>query len=185
MDLSLLTGGPARAYIDISSVLTEVGHLNGGIDINHPEPALMELMTDELGETPADAVFNGRQPDTAVVRLAEISLAQLERGIPNAVLITDSTTSTKKKVLVRPVAGTKLSAVAAKWVFKPIDPATGEVSTDANAWVTIPKGAVVGAVTRSFKKGEQQTLEITIRALPDPANDNATVIYGDVTATAA
>lgn len=186
MDVTLLAGGPARAYIDIASVLTEVGHLHGGIDVNNTEPAIMDLMTDELGETPADGVFNGRsQPDTVVVRLAEYSLANLKRGIPNSVLITDATTPSKQRVEVRATAGGKLSAVASKWVFKPIDMTTGAVSTNANDWVTVHKGAAVGAVSTTYKKGEQRIIEITLRCLPDTANNNRTVSYGDLTAAAA
>lgn len=183
MDVTLLSGGPARAFIDISGTLTEVGHLHGGIDINVAEPAIMELMTDELGETPADGVFNGRaQPDMAIVRLAEFSLANLKRGIPNSTLITDATTPAKQRVEVRATAGGKLSAVASKWVFKPIDPSTGVVSTDANTWVTVHKGAAVGAVTTPYKKGEQRIIELALRALPDASNNNRTISYGDITA---
>lgn len=185
MDVSLLAGGPARAFIKIASVLTEVGHLHGGIDVNISEPAIMDLMTEELGETPADGVFNGRsQPDTAVVRLAEFSLDNLKRGIPNSTLVTDTTTPSKKRVEVRATAGGKLSAVASEWVFKPIDMSTGAVSADANTWVTVHKGAAVGAVTTEYKKGTQRIIELTLRCLPDTANNNRTVSYGDITATA-
>lgn len=185
MDTTLLSGGPARAYKDVSGTLTDLGHLHGGIDVNIPEPSVFDFFADELGETPANGVFNGRaQPDTAVVRLAEITIENLALAIPNSVLITDSVTSTKKKLSIRAVAGTTLMAQAQKFVFKPIDPTTGVPSTDENTWVTIPKGVPLGATTLSYKKGEQRVIELTIRCLPDPANNYESVIYGDATATA-
>lgn len=185
MDITLLSGGPARAYVDVSGTLTDLGHLNGGVTVTIPEPSIMDLHADEYGDTAVDGVFNGTaQPSTAVVRLAEISPENLARAIANATVVTDGTTPTKKKVLIRAIAGTKLSEYAEKYVFKPIDPATGEPDTDANNWVTIPKGVAMGAVTLSFTKGEQRVIEMTIRCLPTSSSDPTTIIYGDATAVA-
>jgi hypothetical protein len=185
MDLTLLSGGPARVYVDVASTLTEVGHLFGGVDVNIPEPAVMDLMADELGQTPADGVYNGMSArPSVVIRMAEFSLTNLQRAIPNSTLITDGTTPTKKRLEVRSVSGTKLSAGATKWVVKPIDPSTGAVSTDANTWVTVHKGVAIGAVNTSYKNGEQRVIELTLTALPDGTSNNRTISYGDITATA-
>jgi hypothetical protein len=183
MDLTLLTGGPARAFVDVSGTLTEVGHLHGGVDVNISEPAVMDLRADELGESRADGVYNGSAPDTAVLRLAEFNITNLQRAIPNSVIITDVTTPTKKRLEVRKIAGTTMSSQAKKWVLKPIDPATGAPSTDQNTWVTIHKGVPTGAVNIPYKTGEQRVIEITLEALPDGSNDNRTVSWGDITAT--
>lgn len=185
MDLTLLSGGPARVYVDVSGTLTEVGHLFGGVDVNIPEPAIMDLMADELGNTPADGVYNGMSArPTIVIRLAEYSLENLARAIPNSMLITDGTTPSKKRLEVRSVSGTKLSADATKWVVKPIDPSTGAVSTDANTWVTAHKGVAISSVTTAFKTGEQRVIELTLTCLPDGTNNNRMVSYGDITAAA-
>jgi hypothetical protein len=185
MDTAKLIGGPCRVYVDVSSVDTEVGHLNGGADVNIAEPATFNLMADELGETPVDAVYNGRSGwDTVVIRLAEFTEENLVRAIPNSLLITDATTPSKKRVEVRAVAGTLLSANAKKWTIKAIDPSTGAVSTDKQKWVTIPRGAAISAVNIPYKKGEQRQIEMTLACLPDSANNYRTIFFGDSTATA-
>lgn len=179
LDTAKLIGGPCR----VTAAGVEVGHLHGGADVNIAEPAVMDLMADELGETPADGVYNGRSGrDTVVIRLAEFTEANLKLAIPNSVLITDAVTPTKKRVEVRAVAGTTLSAGAVEWIIKAIDPATGLPSTDKQKWVTIPKGVAIGAVNIPYKKGEQRVIEITLACLPDSANNNRTMFFGDSTA---
>lgn len=184
MSTANLIGGPCRAYIDVSSTPTEMGHLNGGVNVNIVEPSIMDLMADGFGDTPADGVFQGRSGrDTAIIRLAEYTLENLARAIPNSVLSAGTEVLTEKRLEIRAVAGTTLSSIAKEFVFKPIDPSTGIPSTDENTWVYIPKGVAIGAVTLPYKKGEQRTIEMTIACLPDSSNNNRTIWIGKKTFT--
>lgn len=176
-DTALLIQGPAKLYYD-NSGLVDFGFTKDGIKLDY-EPLTMDLVADQLGDTPARTVLTGAKA-SVTANLAEYTLVNLKWALANAVPLQDDVTSTKKKVSIRPLAGK--TPTQRKFVIKPIDPATGVETTNKDLWVTIPKGCLLGPASMSFGHRDQRVIPITIVCYPDTdANKNELLFFGDET----
>jgi len=181
MDTALLTSGPARVYVDISGTPTEVGHIKGGVHIRR-DLRTLELMADELGDEPANEIVKGSVVEVSF-SLAEYSLVNIRRAFVDSKDLQDDTTSTKQSVEIRAKVGLSLLGVSRKWTIKPIDPATGDVTTDANKIITVWKGTPsAGSVELVFSPDEQRLIPVTLKCYADTAaNKYRKVTIGDTT----
>lgn len=175
-DTALLLQGPAWLYYD-NSGLVQFGYTKDGIMLE-VEPLTMDLVADQLGDTPARTILTGVKAQVKT-NLAEFSLVNLKLVMANAVPLQDDVTSTKKKVSIRPLAGK--TPTQRKFVIKPIDAATGVETTNKDLWVTIPKGCLIGPTSINFNHREQRVTPIVITCYPDVANASEVLFFGDET----
>ena len=155
----------------------DIGATEGGVTIRLAEDSA-ELKSDQTGTKPVDEVITGVEA-TIECNLAEITLENFA-FIHKTTVITDSTTATKKKVVITPNLGMSLRNNAKKLVVKPYK--DGVVSTDPNDWFTFPMASVKAAEELTYDASTQRVLKVTFVAFPD--NNGQVAIVGDETATA-
>ena len=179
-----LIGGPAEAFID-TGTLASVGHTKGGIKLEAGEPIFMDLGTDLTGQTVVRRIKDGMQPDFITLPLAEETFENLQLAISGMELIIDDVDDEKQRLERRIVAGG--APTETKFVIKPIDPATGIVTTDKKKWLTIPKAVAVGAVETTYATGEQRIYNARFQAMPEELSGGIyrTFFFGDSSAVAA
>lgn len=180
-DTALLAAGPARAFVDIASSDVDVGFIRGGIRIIR-EIRTLELMADELGDEPANEIIKG-SVITLSFNFAELTLENIARAFAEATTLQDDVTATKKAVELRPKVGKSLLSQARKWLFKPIDAATGDVTTDQNKWITAYKASpTAGSIELLYSHEEQRVIPVTLRCYADTsANKYRKLRIGDPT----
>ena len=173
-----LLNGPVQVMIDVGGTLTDVGFTKGGVRAS-VTPLIQAFTVDQLGDTEVKRRIKG--VDAKVMfSLAEYTLENLKRALLNAVPLQDDVTATKKKLSVRPRAGQVVPET--KWVFKPIDADTGTGTTDANQWLTVPKGCPdESTVELAFSNDELTLIPITLDCQPDTANNDEVMYFGDGT----
>lgn len=177
-NIANLLNGPVQVLIDIVGVPTDIGFTKGGVRASIT-PLVQSFTVDQLGDTEVKRRIKG--VDAKVMfSLAEYTLDNLKRALLNSVPLQDDVTSTKKKLSIRPLAGKVVPET--KWIFKPIDAATGTGTTDANQWLTVPKGCPDEAtVELAFSNDELTLIPITLDCQPDTANKDEVMYFGDGT----
>lgn len=179
-DVTLLTGGPTYVYVDEGAGDIDIGFTKDGVEITG-EIAFFDLMADQIGETIANSILNGVRNVEVKFNFAEYTLSNLARAWPNAVDLQDDTTSTKKAVDFRALAGSDLLTRSRKWTLKPASLADGLAITDKNQWVTIWKGAPAGPLSLTYQSGTQRIIPATLRIFPDSTKKNSLFWAGDPT----
>lgn len=159
--------GPNKVTFDITK---------GGITFS-ASTTTQEITVDQYGDTPVKSVLKGRKCEVTVP-FALHDLDKLAKVIPNSTLVTDGTTPTKKKLVVKANAGFDLLANAKKLVIKPTDPAA-----TPNDWITIPLAAANGDPEYAFDADKERVVKITFTGYPD-INSGELYILGDETASA-
>jgi hypothetical protein len=173
-----LLNGPVQVLIDILGTPTDIGYTKGGVRAM-VTPKIQAFTVDQLGDTEVKRRIKGVDAKVSF-SFAEYTLDNLKRALLNAVPLQDDATPTKKKLSIRPLAGKVVPEV--KWIFKPIDAATGVGTTDANQWLTVPKGALdESTVELAFNNDDLTLIPITIDCQPDPANKDEVMFFGDGT----
>lgn len=177
-DVANIKSGPFQFLIDIAGTLTDVGYTKGGLRVAIT-PRIGGFTVDQLGDTEVRRVVRGVDARVSF-SVAEVTLDNLKRALLNSVPLQDDVTATKKKLSIRPKAGQALTGT--KWVFKPIDPATGVASTDANTWITIPKAVPDESSVEILYSVDDMTLvPFSLDCLPDSANKDEVLFFGDGT----
>lgn len=177
-DVAKLFNGPVQVLIDILGTPTDIGFTKGGVRISIT-PRIQAFTVDQLGDTEVKRRIKG--VDAKVMfSFAEYTLDNLKRALLNAVPLQDDTTPSKKKLSIRPLAGKVVPEN--KWIFKPIDAATGVGTTDANQWFTATKAALDEATVELVYNNDDLTLiPITLDLQPDSANKDEVGYFGDGT----
>jgi hypothetical protein len=180
-NLANLLGGPAKVYYD-NSGLVDVGYTKEGVKADIT-PKVFTFETDQTGKMPATKVLSGVEA-YVLFNLAEYSLDNLKLALANAVPLQDDTTPTKKRLEIRPQPGKNLAtSKGKKWVFKPIDPATGIETTNKDLWITVPIGAPdETTVSITWAVETQLIIPIRLYCFPDSANKDRVLFWGDETA---
>jgi len=155
----------------------DLGYTKGGVDVE-VKTTTKEVMVDQFGNSPVNEYILSRTC-TAKVPLAETTLDNLVKIMPGAVLVTDATVPTKKKVTVPNAIGTSLLDLAEALVLHPIALA----STDHSEDFTIPKAMTAGDVNYSYKLDQERVFTCTFKAYPDPTT-KVLFVAGDSSATA-
>lgn len=177
MDIAKLLGGPCVVLIDD----VDVGSTKDGVTVES-DVEFFDFVTDQTGSRPVKKVVNGGR-DRLIINLAEFSLENLAKALPNAVLITEAGPPEKKRLEIRTQVG--LEPPRVEVVIKAIDSATGAASTNPNFWVTAPLASPDGStVSLRFASAEQRVITLNFECFPDPDNDNRTIFFGDATAVA-
>lgn len=156
---------------------TDLGLTKGGVEI----AITMEthkVMVDQYGQTEINEYIMGRSL-TVTVPMAETDLTKLVTVIPGATLVTDGTTSTKKKLVVPSGVGTSLLSLAGELVCHPVALDSSDKSQDFTVPITAPKGELNFA----YKLDEERIYNVQFTGYPDLTNGTL-FIMGDKTATA-
>lgn len=167
--------GPCNVTWDGASL----GYTKGGVDVTITT-SKRKVTVDQFGESEINEYITGRSV-TVKCPLAETDLAMLTSVIPGAVLLTDATVSTKKKIEVPTSVGTSLRDLAAKLVLHP----THLGSTAKNEDFTVPLAAPSGDIEFAYKHDEERIYMVEFVGYPDQANDNLLYVIGDESATPA
>ena len=154
---------------------TDLGYTKGGVKVT-VEPTIEEIEVDQETE-PIDSRITKRNVQVTVP-LAEYTLENLHLAFPGSEIVTDNTTPTKKKLVLKSAAGVSLVSAAQELVLHPTDKLPADVSED---W-TFPKAVPVGNVEVSYDKENPKIIELTFRAFPDATGVSG--IFGDKTASA-
>jgi len=173
-----LLSGPCLVYVDEGSGLVDVGYTKGGVKID-VTPKVKTFTVDQEGDSPAVRYISGVECKV-MFSLAEYTLPNLKRAFLNAVPLQDDTTPANKKLDIRPLAGKAITGK--KWVIKEIDPSTQAATTDKSKWVTIPNGAPSDStVSISLTTEALALIPVTLECLPDEANKQVQIFFGDET----
>jgi hypothetical protein len=162
---------------DVNYDSVDLGLTKGGVQVNITTTK-HEVKVDQFGETIANDIIMGRQ-GTVTVPMAETDLTKLAKVIPGATLVTDTTTPTKKKLLIPTGAGISLMDTAAKLV---LHPTANDVANKADD-VTVPLAGVSGDIQFAFQVDQERVYNVTFTMYPD--EDGLLLIFGDETAVAA
>jgi len=133
----------------------DLGHTKGGVEVTY-EPVYQDLAVDKYGETVVDKVLVGEKL-LAKVPLAEYTIANLKRAIPNATFAG----AVDSRILVGKSAGGKQSANAYQLVLHPLS--EGSKRHD----VVFYKAVVTSQITINHKNDEQKVIEVEFTALLD------------------
>jgi hypothetical protein len=156
----------------------DLGLTKGGVEVSITTNK-HEVTVDQFGSTAINDIITGRT-GMVTVPMAETDLAKLLLVIPGAVLVTDSTTPTKKKLEIPTAVGTSLIESAKVLTLHPKANAASNKADD----VTIPLASPAGDITFSFQVENERVYAIEFRMYPDEVTGLLAVL-GDITAVAA
>jgi hypothetical protein len=169
--------GPAEVEFGEDTEMVTFDITKGGI-VFQATTNKQDITVDQYGDTPVKSIMKGRTCQVTVP-FALHDLDKLAAVIPNSTLVTDATTPTKKKLVVRSQAGSDLLAGAKKLVIKPTDPAA-----TANDFITIPLAGAMADPEYTFNSDSERIINITFIGYPDITTGELYTI-GDETATGA
>lgn len=167
--------GPCSVKFGTSGSEVDLGYTIGGVKVA-VETEIQEIEVDQ--ETDAVDALIRKRTVRVEAPLAEYTIENLLIALPGAQLVTDATTPTKKKLLIKSAAGSSLLTLAKSLVLHPTDNLASDVSED---W-TFTKAVSVGNVETVYDKENPKVLTLTFRCFPD---NGVTGIFGDTSATAA
>lgn len=149
-----------------------LGHTIGGVEVSY-EPEYHETAVDKYGNTIVEATLIGERL-SAKVPLAEYTIANLKKAMPQAVLASAS------KLTIGAIAGKKSLEDAAQLVLHPQGNAAGDRTED----VVFHKAIVINAINLAHKNDEEKIIECEFLALLDEtkSDGNFLGIIGDSTA---
>lgn len=149
----------------------DLGYTKGGVKVSYSTESLEKKVDQEdapIGEIITNQKFEVKVP------LAEYDLTRLASILPNAQLVTDKTTPTKKKLVLTGAAGANLLTLSGELILKPMD-------GTANDWITVHHACPIPSLEFAYEKENIRIYEVTFKALK---GTNGFVTFGDVTATA-
>jgi len=177
VDATKIKLGPCKVTFDVggsSPVVFE--QTQGGVTLTYEETT-RDINVDQLGTSPADVIITGRQA-TIQVPLVEYDLTKLAKIIPGAVLVTDGTDSSKKRVDVSAAKVERLFQYAKTVKLEPLDS-----SATANDTITLHKAAAQTNLNYSYTYDGELVTNVTFRAFEDSVK--GLISFGDMTAVAA
>lgn len=169
--------GPATVEYGATGQVTTFNITKGGIRFQ-ATTTKKDSTVDQYGDAPVKSILKGVTCQVTVP-FALHDLTKLAAAMPNAELVTDATTPTKKKLLVKAQAGFDLLNAAKKLVIKPTDPAA-----TANDWITVPLAGAMADPDYAYDSDNERVVNITFVGYPDTDNGGLLYILGDETATA-
>jgi hypothetical protein len=161
----------------VSFNAVDLGYTKGGVDVE-VKTTTKQVMVDQFGNSPINEYILSRSC-TAKIPLAETTLENLVKIMPGAVLVTDATTPTKKKVTVTNGIGESLLDAAHPLILHPVANATNDKSED----FTMPLAMTAGDLAYAYKLDQERIFSCTFTAYPDPTT-KVLFVAGDTTATA-
>ena len=176
--------GACQVFFKGPSAAEEValGHTFGGVSIKVATET-QEIEVDQLLE-PVDEIITKRTT-TISVPLAEYTLENLQMAFPGSELVTDATTSTKKKLIIKSVSGNSALDGAGELRLHPIN-ATGD--SDKSKDFLFPAAAPLTTdLEIAYTKDGLKTIPIEFKAYPSEAAATLgqVIVIGDPTAAAA
>lgn len=156
----------------------DLGLTKGGVEVTLTTNK-HEVTVDQFGSTIINDLITGRT-GSVKVPMAETDLAKLLIVFPGAVLVTDATTPTKKKLNIPTGVGLSLIDVAQKLVLHPTANAAENKADD----FTVPICAPAGSATFSFQVENERVYAIDFQMYPDEVTGLLAVL-GDESAIAA
>ena len=166
--------GPAKVEYGEGADLVTFDITKGGIKFQATTNK-QDITVDQYGDTPVKSIMKGRTCEVTVP-FALHDLDKLSKVIPNSTLVTDGTTSTKKKLVVNSQSGYDMLGNAKKLVIKPTDP-----QSTANDWITIPIAGAIADPEYTFDSDNERIINITFVGYPD-VDTGELYILGDETA---
>ena len=148
----------------------------GGIQFTS-STSKQDVTVDQYGDTVVKSIEKGKSAQVTVP-FALHDLDKLAEVITNAVLTTDGTDPTRKRIDVKSQAGYNMLDGAKKLVIKPTDP-----SASANDWITIPLAGAMADPEYTFDADNERVVNITFVAYPDLDQGGLLYVLGDETAT--
>lgn len=161
---------------DVTFNSIPLGLTKGGVEVNittnkHP------VNVDQFGQSVVNDILMGRTA-TITVPMAETDLTKLAAVIPGAVLVTDKTVSTKKKLQIPSGTGISLYDTAAKLTLHP----TANAVNNKNDDVVAPLASPGGNITFAFQVDQERVYNVEFTVYPDAAG--LLLILGDEAASA-
>lgn len=156
---------------------TDLGLTKGGVEVSITTNKY-EVMVDQFGSTAINDIITGRT-GMVTVPMAETDLSKLLKVIPGAVLVTDGTEPTKKKLEIPTAVGTSLIESAKLLNLHPKANAPTNKADD----VTVPLASPAGDITFSFQVENERVYAIEFRMYPDEVT-GLLAILGDPDAEA-
>jgi hypothetical protein len=166
--------GVCRVLYGTAGSEVDLGFTKGGVEFDVTTDT-HEVMVDQFGNTPISEYIMARKVSVSVP-LAETTLDLMVTVMPGAVLVTDGTTPTKKKVTVPTGIGSNLLLMAKQMILHPV----GLLDTDKSEDITIPLCATAGALKFAYKVDDERIFNVEFKAYPDSNGLMFTV--GDPTA---
>ena len=156
---------------------TDIGGTMGSVDVTL-RVTDTPLKFDQLGTEPADLARVGFGAN-AVLPRAEITMPAWGDILVGETTVTSGT---KKRISCTGVIGqmAQRDSLWSKYIVKPMK--AGVADTDANEWITFPRGFGTPNTTLSFTVDGQRVVPVTVEGLPDTGASNVRVIFGDETA---
>lgn len=173
-DLNNIKLGPCKVTFNA----IDLGFTKGGVEVEITTTK-KKVTVDQFGETDVNEYITGRQISVKVP-LAETDLATLASVLPGATLVTDATTSSKKKITVPSGTGLSLRGLANILRLHPYALADSDKSQD----LTIPLAAPSGDISFAFRANEERVYAIEFTGYAD-ATTGLLYTIGDPSATAA
>lgn len=156
---------------------TDLGLTKGGVEVA-VATEVYAVTVDQFGTTQINEYITGRTV-TVTVPMAETDLEKFHLILPGSTLVTDSTTSTKKKLMVPSGIGQSLLSIADELVCHPVALPETDLSQD----FTVPKTSPKGEFTFAFRLNEERIYSTTFTGYAD-LTSNTLFIIGDPSATA-
>lgn len=140
-----------------------LGHTKGGVEVSY-EPEYHEVAVDAYGNTPVEKYLIGERL-TAVVPLAEYTIANLNKAIPQSTLA-----GTNSRITIGAKAGKKATTDAAQLILHPVG------ATAAENDIVFYKAYVDSVVNLPHRNDEERLIEVTFIALLDETKTDGTYL---------
>lgn len=150
----------------------DLGHTKGGVEVRY-EPTYHDSMVDKYGETVIEKYLTGEK-FTAVVPLAEYTIANLHKAIPQSGVAGAGDARTT----IGANAGKKATDVAYELVLHPISEGTRRHD------IVMHKAYISSEVVLAHRVDEEKVIEVTFEALLDESKSDRNYLgmIGDSTA---
>ncbi len=137
-----------------------LGHTKGGVEVSY-EPEYHEVAVDAYGNTPVEKYLIGERL-TAVVPLAEYTIANLNKAIPQ------STTAGagSARITIGSKAGKAAKVDSAQLILHPV------LVSGATNDIVFYKAYVDSVVTLAHRNDEEKLIEVTFIALLDESKSD-------------
>lgn len=176
--------GACQVFFKGPSAQSEVdlGDTSGGVSVKI-STTTQELEVDQKLD-PVDEVMTKRVI-TVSVPLAAFNIDNLKLAFPGSEIVTDATTSTKKKLLIQSATGDSMISYAGQLRLHPVEK---EATDKGKDWLFPYAAPVSTDLEISFTKDGMKTIPVEFKAYPAPSTDTSysgkVLVFGDPSATA-